>query len=151
MNTIEIEQILKPYRKSIHAPFIGVYARDCLPRRPPKRFSLVMNTATSKESGDHWTLLHSNGKTLYFFCSFGNKPMQEVLDFAIRAKLKRIIYSKVKIQSDDSIVCGGYTIYIAIQLAKAYSFLSIMRHFAKISQDDKFIEKYLLSKFNFKI
>jgi len=55
--------------------FLGVFARDEIPKNINYPACFVMNTENRNKPGQHWLALHYDNKgKCYFFDSFGNPP-----------------------------------------------------------------------------
>ena len=74
MNQVAIDKILREdsYTKNC---FLGVFARDELPKEVPYPACFVFNTDKRSRPGEHWLALHYDtyGNS-YFFDSYGNPP-----------------------------------------------------------------------------
>jgi hypothetical protein len=109
MDTRELEFLISR-DKVLKERVVGVVAADLWPKNKlkPGR-ALISNNKKSSHPGEHWTalMIGDNGKP-HFFCSFGNAP--EFYQTRWRTYLKRHYgsyrYSKLKIQSGTTSVCG---------------------------------------------
>lgn len=102
--------------------FYGVFMRDTLSKcakktrrlkSPSKRECWILNHASSRSNGTHWTALARNGKVAFYFDSFGKLPPPfEVVDYLRKygddsADDHIHLYYNVKqYQSYGSNICG---------------------------------------------
>lgn len=78
--------------------------RDNLPKKPHKNECAVVNLASIKNSGSHWTSFCKQGSIVYYFDSFGNlKPPLELLRYFDKCK---IVYNHSSKQNYDQYICG---------------------------------------------
>jgi hypothetical protein len=123
MNSEDICSVIRR-RVSLRRKFIGVFAKNEVPRLPlaPSRYPVcfVINTDKRGEPGEHWVAVYylspANGE---FFDSFGNSPL--LLGFGKRSLPNITIWSKVRLQAFNSDVCGEYCIHYLAMRSRGYS------------------------------
>ena len=91
MNQVAIDKILREdsYTKNC---FLGVFARDELPKEVPYPACFVFNTDKRSRPGEHWLALHYDtyGNS-YFFDSYGNPPSKFGLDKYLEKTSKKVL------------------------------------------------------------
>ena len=127
LSNIEIEQYFKLQNID------GVCrAKDNLPKQLPANSCCVVNLQDSDEGGSHWTIIiNKRGeKHNLYFDSFGVLfPPQNVLD---SFKNKPLICSQKRVQRDNSILCGYYSIRLANDILKqGMSYATCISQFTK--------------------
>ena len=144
MNTSQITTILKhavapPYK------FLGVFARDKIPRVRTYPYCYVSNTRDSDHEGEHWVafILHSPS-SVEFFDSFALKP--SAYGFNIRAS----ILNHKTLQALSSSVCGEYCILYLYYRSHG---VSLTRFLSKFSSDlhwnDEQVARVVHTQFGF--
>lgn len=137
MNSVEIEDILDEDKT-----FLGCYPLDQLPSFPssfPK--SLIINTATSEHSGEHWVGLVLYKNRCYYFDSFGLPIMKaNILQFLDR--YKKVTYSDVCIQNTFSDYCGKFCIAFIKYVYSKSSYNQFLSRFdfVKLYKNDLIVE-----------
>ena len=144
MNTSQLNAI-------ITAPgFMGAFAFDELPKQPTTElFSLVVNTSSSSEPGDHWLALVYRKPVYYFLDSYG-RDLNDVTfsqDFVKTIKnyvgQMKMIYQKKLLQQLMSNVCGDYCIYFISELVNR-SFKRVLSVFStNLKKNDDFVFQYV--------
>ena len=120
--------------------FKGVYPCDLLPTEARGLAGFIVNTDPHYMEGAHWVavLILQDGKGEYFD-SFGRPPQIEIDRFLMRncPKGYSIVTVPLQSRSQDSTVCGNYTLlYLAMRLKgySTHSFLSLFtRHNTQIN------------------
>lgn len=126
--------------------FLGTFAADELYCRGSLRrpFSLVVNTDTTHQPGEHWTAIFapSYGPAEYFD-SFGFPPLiQTVQRFLDINSSKCWYYSSNSIQNPLSISCGQYCIKFIKHRSQGKSFESFISKFLIASnRNDAILEE----------
>ena len=121
MNSIQIDKILKSNHQTCNI-FIGVFARDELPKIKSFPCCFILNTAKRTHQGKHWLAFYFDSKKVCnFFDSFGNNPeffnLQNYLDLAT----SKVISNNKPIQSWKSQNCGYYCILFLILRSSGHS------------------------------
>ena len=123
MNTYQIDKILK---RELGDIFLGVFARDQLPRgRLPRKWAMVVNTHPSTRPGEHWVAFYVEDNVCEYFDSYGLPPP---LDFEHYMKQRGLTYvfNNCLLQDYFSFVCGQYCIYYLYHRNKGESMTSIL-------------------------
>ena len=113
MNTIQIDHILRRQLPN----FLGVYARNRLPRGLKKRhsFSLIANTDPDNKNGQHWIAIYvdesDNGE---YYDPFGFPPIHQSFENFLKKRCSQWIYNRVVVQHPFSTVCGQHCIVYLI-------------------------------------
>ena len=118
MNELEIAKYLRA-DKFTSQFFNGVLAYDLLPVGKAPLGLYVVNTDLSTNPGKHWVCVFLDNVVCEYFDSLGEPPI-EVEKF-IKAQGKEYAYSKKRIQSTDSNVCGDYCILFAYYKCRGFS------------------------------
>lgn len=149
MNTDEIDSILRGDLKT-RKYYIGTFPCDQIPQRLPKRFLICVNTDDSSKGGSHWVALARMGSELWYFDSMGEAPPRRGPLWRFVRSFPRVIYNKVKHQSDSSSVCGGFSIFALCMFARGHTIREVIRLFASLDRDDEFISSFMYHVFRFK-
>jgi len=106
-------------------------------KKGENKLGIVFNTDESDEPGKHWISMYVDimGKNLggqpgiYFFDSFGSRPMKEVKDLITRIqkqgkkhKVKFIVSHNDKVFQNNSFSCGFYCMHFIEHMLKGLSF-----------------------------
>ena len=143
MNEIAINEIMRndKFSKKI---FIGVYARNELPRKVPYPSCFVFNTQPRSESGEHWLALfyNSHGKCS-FFDSYGLNPeLYNLKKYIITTSNGRFDFNMKRVQG-DSMYCGLYCVFFLILKSRNSSRLFYNYFTTNLKKNDKRITKLL--------
>ena len=107
--------------------FCGVIPIDHLTLKRVRRpCSFIINTDPSSQPGQHWFAVFDprlNSQPIEIFDSFGLPSHQKLLfDFIkINSHRNQFIYNTRKIQADDSINCGKFSLLYIYFKAKGYT------------------------------
>lgn len=121
LDNVQIESILRndPFCKKY---FIGVFARDRLPQYVMQRPAvLVLNFDRATEPGSHWCVIaldKDSYHSIYYFESYGLCPIFPELRVFFNRNGKRLCTSRIRLQADNSLVCGTYACTFAIMFCK---------------------------------
>jgi len=90
----------------------------------------VINSDTIDGIGKHWLAYFNDPKNKYveFFNSFGLPPGIEILSY-LESSGKDIIYNSSQIQSNDSVLCGYYTVHYIKERSEGRSMYDILYSF----------------------
>ena len=144
MNTSQLDSI-------ITAPgFLGAFPYDQLPQQPNlDLFSLVVNTSSSSEPGDHWLALVYKKPVYYFLDSYGRQLNDETFSQEFAKAIKnyvgqiRLVYQKNLLQQLMSNVCGDYCVYFIVELVNR-SFSKVLSVFStNLKKNDDFVFRYV--------
>lgn len=95
----------------INHKFYGVYPCDIQPKISRNSiYSLIFNTGDSSTPGEHFIAIYVTPKSLFYFDSFGTKPLDSNVKLFIQRNRgkRRLIYFTKKIQSNTSTFCGFF-------------------------------------------
>jgi len=127
MNTHEIETLLKRHPRT-NKVFKGVYARNRLPRLLNVPSALVGNTDLDNKPGRHWIAIYidtnSNGE---YYDPTGTPPVLEPYLGFMKKHCRSWTYNTVKVQEEDSIVCGQHCIFYLIHRCAGRSMTDVTR------------------------
>ena len=106
MKTLQIEKILI---RKLQSTYVGVVAKDELPRTPLRPLAIVVNTDPASKPRTHWMCIYlfSDG-TGEFFDTFGRYPDSIVVDYLNKQAQCGWRYNQRRVQSIISTLCGGY-------------------------------------------
>ena len=114
--------------------FIGTFARDELPIIRKYPASLIINTAPSNESGEHWVALFIDiDKSGFYFDSFGFPPYhKEIIDY-IDDCTDCLKYNTVTLQTPNrfSVTCGHYCILFIVFMCRGHQFDELIALFTR--------------------
>ena len=148
MDTIQID-------KRINAPgFLGTFPYDEIPQKPASdTFSLVINTESSQEPGDHWLVLLYKKPFFYFFDSYGRSLHKQNFSRQFIRTIKNYIgnvrykANKKWLQQLTSNTCGDYCIYFIMEMSKN-KFVKVLNVFGDdLLKNDKFVKRYVKNLF----
>ena len=145
MNTLQFD------RKMKHEPgFLGAHPFDMLPKSRRRHFSLIINTASSRESGDHWLGLVYVDGVFYFMDSFGRNYNHFTFSMQFRNAIRKYIgnnkcrFNKDMSQSLTSEYCGFYAIFYVKMLNRNKTLRIISSYFTTNTRlNDKNIVEYV--------
>ena len=104
----------------------------------------IVNTDPNYLPGSHWVAVYSYNGTCEIFDSLGNKPSKYNRDFyKFLNDYKKSIYSIVKLQNDESKLCGAYCIYYCYLKSRNFTLNEIVNTFSS----NKLMNDYLVSNF----
>ena len=144
MDTLQID-------KKITAPeFLGAFPYDGLPKKPKcDIFSLVINTESSKEPGDHWLVLLYKKPYFYFVDSYGRTLHDQTFPSQFTSTIKNYIgnvrykFNKKWLQQLTTNACGDYCVYFIMEMSKK-SFEKVLSVFGNDwSKNDKYVKHYV--------
>jgi len=142
MNTKDILDFF--IRDSIsNKEFIGVFARDQLPKKILWPCSLIVNTDNMNDSGEHWLSIYFNKDGICeFFDPLGFSPKYHNFEEFIKKNCVKYYYNKNQIQSLLSKNCGYFCCLFIFKKARNYSFVKFLNLFSKYDYNfnDKLID-----------
>jgi len=147
MNTNHIRYILSS-DPSTSSTFRGVMARDEFVKcRVTCPSIFVCNTDNADQAGTHWIAIFVSklGKCEYFD-SYGLPPLFEDLTSKLLSIDKKFIYNDTVLQSNNTNVCGIYSIVFLQLKCRGYSLSRILDllMYANNSEERDHILKYYL-------
>ena len=106
METEEVEKILAHTLKST---YVGVCAKDELPKTKLRPLAIIVNSDPSSQPGTHWMAiyLHRDGRGK-FFDSYGRYPPPFILTFLRKQTEGEWSYNGRALQSTISTFCEAY-------------------------------------------
>ena len=142
-------------RLNNHVPdFVGGGPSDAPTGQFKRPFSIVMNTESHSEPGDHWVAMYVKPKTFIFLDSYGRSPSDISFPPKFRQTVKRLgkgrklIYNKKLVQALTSNACGYHAIYLLDSLALNKPLKTIVKVFdANLASNDQFVLKYYKKNF----
>lgn len=105
MNTYEINYLLRNVKS-----FCGTFPCDEIPHIKKRPASLVVNTDTATETGEHWVAIYllPNGNIEYFD-SYGLPPLhKQIINYLYKHCKNNIVYNNRTIQDYKSTACGAF-------------------------------------------
>ena len=146
MNTIQIDKKLDNVEG-----FLGAFPYDQIPKSKKKMFSLVINTSSSHEAGDHWLALVYKDGTYYFMDSYGRNFTDLTFPEDFRTIIKKYIgnkksvHNKKLLQQLTSNTCGEYAIYFVYMLSNNTSLKNSLRVFNNnLKYNDEYITRLIM-------
>lgn len=132
MNTFQLVNIMKLDELS-NKFFKGVFASDDLNFILKKNESVIINLCPSHvTSMCHWIFVYNkNDEFLFYFDSSGIATcmiVKEIYEFLLKHK-KKVYYNNLKIQHNDSILCGLFCVVILMLIYRNLSLQNIMKLF----------------------
>mgnify|MGYP003329774553 CR=1 FL=1 len=120
MYTAQLKRALERNRETRRL-WIEVLPRDLLPRRVPKRPTVIIaNTDTSAQPGKHWVAFYFTDKCVWYFDSYGRPPMAPELKRMMTLR-KQHRHFKRRIQGTGG-VCGEYCLYFVLTRMTSMTF-----------------------------
>ena len=130
LNTLQLLQIMKNH-PSTSPYFIGVFARDRLPRKLRYPCCFIVNTQKAMEPGEHWLgVFYSSFREAEFFDSYGKPPEYYNLTSYLRTTSSSIVHNKKQIQSPFSPFCGHYCCFYLISRCKSIPMKKFLDYFS---------------------
>ena len=112
--------------------FIGVFARDELPKKINGLASFIVNTDNSNKSGEHWLSFYfDEDGVCYFFDPLGFSPKYNNFEIFIKQNCKKYFYNDQRIQSLFSTNCGYFCCLFIYKKSRNYSFEKFLNLFFK--------------------
>ena len=130
--------------------FLGVFAADELPSYMPVGKGLIVNCCNRDLPGQHWLAIYqSTTKKVEFFDSFGRDPR----DTSFPDNYKNIVekfndleYSKVQIQSFNSVTCGYFCIHFIYVLSLGLDLEFFLNEYSNnFMKNDEFVVDFVNS------
>ena len=143
MDTLKVKEYLikDKYTKKI---FRGVIPIDLLKieyLNGPGGF--IINTGISGTPGEHWFALYvPKSGPIEYFDSYGFKPINKEVYFFAKANKKPLIHNRYKIQGNNSLNCGKFSIFYLYLRARGFPLRKIIQFFNK----NKYINDIIITK-----
>ena len=132
MNTEHIRDILST--DDLTRPsFRGVFPRDSFiqffshPQQPDvSRY--VVNFDESKDPGSHWVAVEfdKTNRRVYYFDPYGLPPAFEKFIDAFNQKSSSLTWNALRLQGNNSTVCGQYCVLFCLLRARGLSFHDVL-------------------------
>ena len=98
--------------KCIRKYFLGTFPADVKPHYQNKKVCCwVWNTDESDHRGEQLVVVFKNHSQLFFFDSFGKSPQFYNRTYWIHQQFSFIEKNNQHLQSEISIICGGWCLY----------------------------------------
>ena len=141
MNAEKIHKLM-----SVKCPksFYGLFARDCLPARLPKRrpLLLICNTDPHHKPGEHWIAIYIASDHGEYFDSFGEPPVG-IFERFLNRFVMNWTFNAVHLQSLMSQFCGHYCIFYCLFKHLDYN----MKHITDCFISDTGVNDWMVHKF----
>jgi hypothetical protein len=131
--------------------FLGCFPLDRLPPFPttfPK--SMIINTQTSAQTGEHWVALVLTETRCYYFDSFALPIIKPNIHMYLEPHYKNICYLDIRIQDIASNYCGAYCVCFVLHVRDDVTYDKFIGHYYSdnLIQNDEIL-KHDFSKINF--
>ena len=96
--------------------FVGIFSLNKIPLKLKYRHFCIVNTALSNSRVGHWFVILNNDKNnIEIFDSLGidSKKEDDLKNFC-KIRTKNLIVNETSFQANESISCGKFCIYFAI-------------------------------------
>ena len=158
MNTHEIIETIQNFNPGKYN-FIGCFNNDhysILEKIPSNNYFFVVNALKSNENGmGHWVgFFKGSGNILIYVDSMSMDPIY--YDGLIGKIYKtfnflNIVKIPYKLQAPNSLLCGGYVIYMFKHLCRGIPFKSILKKFTSNRlKNDAFIKNFIETEMSMK-
>ncbi len=111
--------------------FGGVYAQDKLPIKATFR-AYIVNLDVSTMEGSHWVAIvfsKNNIKPAVYFDSYGFPPFYPNILKFIERNSSNYVYNAIRLQSDNTFVCGQYCVIFIISMLRNISLHNFQKSF----------------------
>ena len=148
LTTLQLNKILmnNPATKKM---FVGTFPGCVLPSTKAKQYSFITNTDLHHQSGEHWNAWMVKGNHIIFFDSFGRDPRDTSFPDNykdILEKFNDLEYSKVQIQSFNSVTCGYFCIHFIYVLSLGLDLEFFLNEYSNnFMKNDEFVVDFVNS------
>lgn len=107
--------------------FRGVFSRNTLPSKIPRKECGVVNLDSSCGEGTHWVAYYKDGHTVCYFDSFGLDPPKELVEylgFPIQVQT-------FQLQAPEEVICGHLCLHALCELAAGKAFKDVVLYIAE--------------------
>lgn len=118
--------------------FLGVFPRDMIPSTI-ENGSLIANTDSSEEKGTHWVAMYKENNICDFFDSYGRPPFKNNL------KGVKYNFNHIKLQSNNSQVCGQFCLYFLYYRSRGVNIMDIAESLK--SDGDYIVKEFVETNF----
>jgi len=147
MNGLQLESV---FRKNpfTSASYAGIFNALHVPKYLDRGKFFVVNTSKSPLIMGHWiAFVNCTREGLIFVDSLGRKPSHykgKIAEFYEGYRGKKSVLTNVRLQQEDSLVCGAYVVYFVYFILKKYPHKRILREFTfNRKKNDTFVEYFL--------
>ena len=124
-------------------PFNGIHSRNEIPYFKDQGYYIV-NLDDHTGEGTHWIAIIIKAHVIQYFDSYGVNAPEEVVKLSNKLVIP-YIYNSSQLQSDDSVLCGYYCIYVIAELYKGSNYYDILRRFhIDTHKNENIITKYFM-------
>lgn len=146
----QIEEIVKRDSK-MNSIFGGVYPRDLVPPLQHwQKVFYIWNTEDHTEDGQHWILTGINKHNRIIYADPLGFPYPKYGEHVVRwieAPQLPVHFLNRSIQSNTSVLCGGFCIMILWMIAHDYSLGDIENVFSlNPAKNDQIVQAFCMSK-----
>ena len=114
--------MIRNFMNHYSSHFQGVYASNNIPHHlcHKKEFAIICNLSPDYSKGTHWVAIYCKADKMIYMDSYGLPPLlnPDIWNF-IENCHRPLIFSKSRLQSDNSDACGYYCILIILYHEKA--------------------------------
>jgi len=148
LSNVEILNLMKkahPYSKKL---FLNVFPRDELPTSIQSYpCSLIINTDTVNLRGKHWVAVYINrNRVAEYFDSLNQPPLHDISIWMNRFSWTRKKVTSFPLQSNRSLMCGGYVLYFVNERPLKSDYKSVIRLFSRnCAKNDVILNNYMNS------
>ena len=132
--------------------FHGAFAYDEVPALPEGEWSIIVNTASSSNPGEHWIAIVFKDGVTYFMDSFGRELNLRETTFSPEFvnKMKSItrgylVNNRKLLQQLTSNACGYYAVYFVERLTVESLKKTLQPFSENLKQNDMYVYNYCLS------
>jgi hypothetical protein len=132
--------------------FHGAFAYDEIPDLPEGEWSIIVNTASSSNPGEHWIALVFKDGVTYFMDSYGRElNLRETTfspDFVNKMKSTvrgYVVNNRQLLQQLTSNACGYYAVYFVERLTVESMKKTLQPFSENLKQNDMYVYNYCLS------
>jgi hypothetical protein len=129
-----------------------VCAKDELPHRKAQDHqAYVINTDDSHLPGTHWVAVYfPQVNCVEYFDSYGLPPLEDdIIDF-MRRNAQTTQFNNVKLQSNDSMVCGQYCVYFLHHRSLGHSLEHLVTYFDRdSSRNDQKVDRWFCDRYGY--
>lgn len=129
--------------------FIGVFSADGLLSVPKKKtFCLIFNDDPSHLPGNHFLSLFVTPRTVHYFDSFGDRPIQKNISDFIRKTNRKCVKHCITIQDKSSHFCGYFALSFLLWMSKRRKSNDYYKMFnlTKLKENNCIVTKFILKE-----
>ena len=138
MNTNEIENAICQ-DPSAEAIFIGVYARDQLPKSIKYPAAMVWNTDPADQPGEHWVAAYFTEDGIgEYFDSYGLEPLPCFKRYMDKQS-RQWTWNQVSLQDVWTSACGHFCVFYVIHRSRGIPMETITEALNCIERNDQYV------------